>query len=200
VILAGSGGCERSLLMFPYAEQFERGLDYTAFLDRFATPEQRRRWDALHESIVLSSEQTALLQSFVREMKVLVLAGAWCGDCINQCPIFDHFAAANPKIRVKFFDRDDSAELAAELQTCGAARVPCVVFVSEDGHFCGRYGDRTLSKYRLIMSKYSGSFCPTGLFTDADELKAVTQDWLNEFERIHAMLRTSGRLRQLHGD
>ena len=31
-------------------------------------------------------------------MKVIVLAGAWCGDCVNQCPILDHFAAATAKI------------------------------------------------------------------------------------------------------
>jgi ferredoxin len=128
------------------------------------------------------------------------MAGAWCGDCVNQCPIWDCFAAVSPKIQIRYVDRDDNPDLAGELQTCGAARVPCVVFLAEDGAFCGRAGDRTLSKYRRMMSSMGGSACPTGLFTPEDELKAVTQDWLDEFERIHAMLRTSGRLRQLHGD
>ena len=31
-------------------------------------------------------------------------------------------------------------------------------------------------------------------------LDEITQDWLNEFERMQLMLRFSGRLRQLHGD
>jgi hypothetical protein len=31
-------------------------------------------------------------------------------------------------------------------------------------------------------------------------LALVTQDWLNEFERIQWLLRLSPRLRQLHGD
>jgi hypothetical protein len=36
----------------------------------------------------------------------LVLNGAWCGDCINQCPIFDHFAKAATTIDLRFLDRD----------------------------------------------------------------------------------------------
>jgi hypothetical protein len=186
--------------MFPFGEKFKSGLAYDAFLDRYATPEQRRRWNDLHAAVKLTLEQRSLLESFVREMKVLVLAGAWCGDCVNQCPIWNHFAAASSRIQIRYFDRDDNPDLAAELQTCGAARVPCVVFLAEDGAFCGRYSDRTISKYRRMMNSVSGAACPTGLFTAEDELKAVTQDWLDEFERIQAMLRTSGRLRQLHGD
>jgi hypothetical protein len=31
-------------------------------------------------------------------------------------------------------------------------------------------------------------------------LEAVTQDWLEVFERAQLMLRTSARLRQKHGD
>jgi thiol-disulfide isomerase/thioredoxin len=150
--------------------------------------------------VKLTSDQKSLLQSFTREMKVVVMAGAWCGDCINQCPIFDEFAATTSKIVVRYFDRDANPELAAELQTCGAARVPCVVFLSEDGQFCGRYGDRTISKYRKLMSSFAGATCPTGLVTPEDEIVAVTADWLVEFERVHAMLRTSNRLRQIHGD
>src|SRR5262245_28505850 len=121
--------------MFPFGEKFKSGLTYEAFLDRYATPEQRRRWNDLHAAVKLTPDQRSLLESFVREMKVLVMAGAWCGDCVNQCPIWDCFAAVTSKIQIRYFDRDDSPDLAAELQTCGAARVPCVVFLAEDGAF-----------------------------------------------------------------
>ena len=187
-------------MAYDFGAKFESGLTYPAFLDRYATPEQRRRWDDTHNAITLNLDQRSLLESFVREMKVLVLTGAWCGDCINQCPAFERFAQATPTIKVRYFDRDVDADVAAELQTCGAARVPCVVFLSEDGQFCGRYGDRTLSKYRKLMSNIGGAVCPTGLLTADDERNTMVQDWLNEFERIHAMLRTSGRLRTLHDD
>jgi len=71
---------------------WDSGLSYSAFLDKYATAEQRRRWNDFHSRVVLTTAQQELLSSFRREMKVLIVAGAWCGDCIQQCPIFDHFA------------------------------------------------------------------------------------------------------------
>ncbi|WP_437226865.1 thioredoxin family protein [Planctomicrobium sp. SH661] len=183
-----------------FAAAFETGLPYHDFLTKYGTAEQQRRWADFHASISLTDSQKALLASFTREMKVLVLAGAWCGDCVNQCPMFEHFASQTPKLQIRYADRDDAPELAQALTTCGGARVPAVVFLSEDGQFCGRYGDKTLSKYRDAVQKLEGASCPTGLGIDNELNKAVLQDWLNEFERIQCMLRTSSRLRQLHGD
>ncbi len=181
-----------------YAAKFETGLSYADFLAKYGSETERRRWGDFHEQIRLTDEQTALLQSFTRDMQVLVMAGTWCGDCVSQCPIFDHFASASDRIHLRFFDRDDNPDLAEALSTCGAARVPAVVFLSEDGYFCGRAGDRTLSKYRQMASSLTGAACSTGIADSQTD--AVVQDWLNEFERIQWMLRTSGRLRKLHGD
>ena len=184
--------------MFDYSLLFDSALEYGPFLERYGSADQRARWKQFHDSVTLSPAQRTLLQSFVREMKVLVMAGTWCGDCVNQCPIFDHFQRVNPLLRVRFVDRDDRADVAAELSTCGAPRVPCVVFLNEDGQFCGRYGDRTLTKYRQ-MNTLTGAACATGLST-TDMTAAVVSDWLNEWERIQHLLRTSSRLRQKHGD
>jgi len=181
--------------------KFEDGLPYAGFLEKYGTPDQRQRWQSVYDQVQINEAQTELLQGFVREMKVLVTAGTWCGDCVNQCPIFAKFEDANSRIRVRFFDRDDEPELAQALSLCGAPRVPSLLFLSEDGYVCGRYGDRTLSKYRRMASEQLGAACPTGIQVPGDDLlQAVTQEWLDEFERIQLMLRTSGRLRQLHGD
>ncbi|MEZ6055719.1 MAG: thioredoxin family protein [Planctomycetaceae bacterium] len=180
--------------------EFDAALPYTPFLERYGTEEHRRRWSDFHAQVVITPSQVELLQSFVREMKVIVLAGTWCGDCVNQCPIFEHFAAINGQIQVRYIDRDDAGELMQTFSTCGGSRVPCVIFLSEDGEVCGRHGDRTLSKYRSVMASMAGASCPTGLVFEDSLTASVIQDWLNEFERIQWMLRTSARLRQLHGD
>lgn len=184
-----------------FAARFEAGLSYSGFLDRFGTDEHRSRWAAVHDQVSLTGAQAELLSSFTRDMKVIVLAGTWCGDCVNQCPIFDRFATASARINVRYFDRDDSADLATELSVCGGQRVPAIVFLSEDGHVCGRAGDRTLAKYRDMAATQLGAACPSGLGgADQTLLDKVTQEWLNEFERIQLMLRLSGRLRKFHGD
>jgi hypothetical protein len=176
-------------------------LTYADFLAHFATDVQKQRWRQVREQVALTAAQRELLASFRRPMKVMCLAGAWCGDCINQCPIFEHFAAAAPVILVRYFDRDEHADLQQALQINGGNRVPVVVFFSEDGYEAARYGERTLSKYRQMMKDQAGPSCPTGINPPGDTLFGqVTQDWLNEFERVQWILRLSPRLRQLHGD
>lgn len=187
--------------MFDFATKFEAGHTYRKFLEAYGTAEHRRRWSAVHQQIQLSDEQLQRLRGFCREMRVLCLAGTWCGDCVEQCPIFDHFAKATSCIQLRMFDRDDHRELAEELRVCGGCRVPSVVFLSEDGQHVGRYGDRTLARYRHLAAQLSGASCPTGLVPPGQSLTdAVVDDWLDEFERAQLILRTSPRLREKHGD
>ena len=184
-----------------WAAAFAVGLPYDRFLDRHATAEQRERWQAFHARVALSPPQRALLGSFVRRMPVLVLAGAWCGDCVNQCPIFAHFAAASPAIDLRLLDRDALPQIAAHLKVCGGQRVPVAAFFSEDFTPMLFYGDRTLSAYRGAAAAQLGESCPTGAVPPpADAIAAVVAEWLDQFERVHHMLRLSARLRQKHSD
>ena len=184
-----------------WSSAFDESLPYAAFLDKYATPEQRRRWDAMHLRIELSADQTALLGGFVRRMPVLVLNGAWCGDCINQCPIFDHFAAASTAIELRNLDRDAREDARDALAVNGGNRVPMVVFLSEDLQEVARYGDRTASRYRQLAAEQFGPNCPTGIVPpDADSTTEVIREWLSEFERAQLILRLSPRLRQKYGD
>lgn len=182
-------------------EEYRGGLPYADFLARYANDAQKQRWRQVHEQIALASSQRQLLAGFSRQMHVLCLAGAWCGDCINQCPVFEHFVTAAPVIQVRYLDRDEHADVQRELQINGGNRVPVVVFFSEDGQEVSRYGERTLSKYRRMIRDQLGASCPAGVAMAPDPLLVqVTQEWLNEFERVQWLLRLSPRLRQIHQD
>jgi thiol-disulfide isomerase/thioredoxin len=134
-------------------------------------------------------------------MNVLILAGAWCGDCSSRCPIFDRFAEANPLVKVRYLDNGNHPDVQQELSINGGKRIPVAVFFSEDGYEVARYGERTLSKYRQMARDFAGDSCPTGIGVSNDPLLVqVTQDWLDEFERVQWLLRLSARLRQKHGD
>ena len=184
-----------------WAAAFAAALPYEAFLERHGTPEQRDRWTAFHRRVVLTPAQRHLLAGFVRRMPVLVLAGAWCGDCVNQCPIFDHFASAAPAIDLRLLDRDALPGIAAHLKVCGGQRVPVAAFFSEDFTPILFYGDRTLSAYRAAAAAQLGAACASGAVPpSADATAAVVTDWLDQFERVQLILRLSARLRQIHGD
>ena len=180
---------------------FADALPYGAFLDTYANPAQRTRWDAMHARITLDSTQVDLLRGFTRRMPVLVLNGAWCGDCINQVPIFDHFARASRAIDLRLLDRDARPDVCEALAINGGRRVPVAVFLSEDWQEVGRYGERTLSRYRELAIQQLGPACPTGLVApDDDATRLIIKEWLAEFERAQLLLRLSPRLRETHGD
>src|SRR3954469_23609189 len=180
--------------------KFEAALPLPEFLAKYGTDAHRRRWDFAADQTTLTDAQKKLLGTFTRRTNVLVLAGAWCGDCSSQCPIFERFAEAAPVIRTRYLDRDEHADVQAALQINGGNRVPVAVFFSEDGHEVARYGERTLARYRQLAGQLTGEGCATGFVKGDDPVqRAVVQDWLNEFERVQWILRLSPRLRRLHG-
>jgi len=179
---------------------FERGLRYEDYLAT-GTAEQQRRWGDMAKAVGLNLEQKKLIGSFVREMKVLVVSGIWCGDCVEQCPLIQAIAEASERIELRFIDRDEQEDLRDMLLICGGKRVPVVLFMAEDYAMCGVYGDRTLSRYRRLAKRQLGAACSTGLFVpEADEIAETLNGWLGEFERIQLMLRLSTRLREKHQD
>ena len=179
---------------------FEQGAGYTDYVAT-GTSEQQQRWEQMAGQVSLTEVQKELLAGFVREMKVLVLSGIWCGDCVEQCPLFAAIADGSDKIDLRFVDRDEQEELADQIPICGGKRVPVAIFMAEDYQLCSVYGDRSLNRYRKLAEKQLGAACSTGLFLPGeDEISVQLQDWLNEFERIQLLLRLSTRLRKKYGD
>lgn len=180
---------------------FQSGLPYADFLARHGSPAHQARWKQTLDRVPLAPAQQTLLASFRRRMPVLCLAGAWCGDCSGQCPIFRRFAEASTLIDLRFVDRDERPDVQAALRINGGNRIPVLVFFSEDGFEVSRYGERTLTRYRQLAGDLDAEACPTGLVPEpANVLAAITAEWLAEFERAQWILRLSPRLRQLHGD
>jgi hypothetical protein len=85
-------------MAFNFRAIFERALAYEPFLKKYATSEQRQRWDGVSQQVQFSAEQKALFGGFRRKMNVLCMTGAWCGDCVAACPIFERIAQLNPKL------------------------------------------------------------------------------------------------------
>jgi hypothetical protein len=187
--------------MIEWQPRFAAALTYGDFLERYAHANDGARWRESFERVHLAPSQTELLRSFARDMNVLCLAGAWCGDCAFQCPIFERFAQTTPRIHLRFLDRDDHSDVQRELSINGGHRVPVVVFLSEDDLEVARYGERTLAQYRHLARKQLAPPMPASEpLPPTDLLSAVAQDWLDEFERAQLLLRLSPRLRQKFGD
>jgi len=181
--------------------RFAAGIAYDAYVQS-GTDEQKRRWNQVYEAARLTEAQKQLVGGFVRKMKILVFSGVWCGDCIEQCPLLQRIAEANPaKIELRFIERPREGELIPELRMNGGNRVPVVLFLSEDDQWCATAGDRTVHRYRAIAVRKLGPHCPTGIVPpEKEELDATLGDWLNEVERVQLMLRLTPRLREKYQD
>jgi thiol-disulfide isomerase/thioredoxin len=181
-------------------QKFTAALPYARYVQT-GTPEQQRRWQAVYEAARLTPAQAALVAGFTRRMKVLVVSGVWCGDCIEQCPLLQRVAEANGRIDVRLLDRDEHKDLSGRVRICGGDRVPVALFLAEDDELCSTFGDRPLARYRALAARQLGPSCSTGLVVPPEEeLAATLQDWLDETERVQLMLRLSGRLRKKHSD
>lgn len=182
-------------------QKFNVALDYEKYLAT-GTAEQQRRWKQVYDAARLTESQRQLVGGFVREMNILVVSGIWCGDCVQQVPLVQRIAVANPaKVHVRYVDRDEHKDLSSQLKINGGDRVPVALLAAEDLELCAIAGDRTLSRYRALARKQLGASCPLATAPpDPDELAATLADWLDEIERVQLMLRLSGRLRQKYGD
>lgn len=182
-------------------EKHEAGLTYADYLAT-GTDAQRENWTKIYNQATLTDAQQKLIAGFTREVKIIGMSGIWCGDCVQQCPLVAKIAAANPEVlNLRWVDRDEHSDLQEKLTINAGKRVPVFVFCAEDYEMVGWYGDRVLSRYRTMAAKQLGVACPMpGAPVSDDEVAATLQDWLDQIERAHLLLRLSGRLRQKHGD
>ncbi len=178
---------------------FDSALSWSDYLA--TAPDKADGWRELHERIELTPPQRELLSRFTRRMPVLMISGIWCGDCVRQGPVLQAIAEAAPSIDLRFIDRDANEGLRDALAINDGHRVPVVLFMAEDYEPVSAIGDRTLGYYRHLAAQKLGGGCPMpGAPTGADLIDDLMTDWMDEFERVHLLLRLSGRLRTAHGD
>lgn len=180
---------------------FGDALFYPAYLVT-GNDRERAAWARADTALpALPADAGTRLDPAGRIVNVLCLSGIWCGDCVRSVPIVARLAeVAGPSVDLRLVDRDAIPELRDELRVLGAMRVPMVVFLTEDFHEIGRYGDRPLTVYRDKAVTELGAACPLPGSADGGALVAETDEWLDVFERMILMARLAPPLRARHGD
>lgn len=183
-----------------WIRSFEKALPFEQFIASGA-PAHQERWRGYAEKISLNPDQLKIAGEFKRRMRVLVLAGTWCGDCARQCPMIEAIGKASSVVEVRYIDNQSDEQLRDELRIHGAARVPVAVTLSEDFFEIGRSLDRTLAAYLRKAKTELGDACDAGIVPpSADELAAEVSEWFQHFERQQVLLRVSPFLRKRHSD
>lgn len=183
-----------------FARAFRDAVAYPDYL-RTGNDRERTAWQRAEAALPAPPPDAgARLDPAGRIVNVLCLSGIWCGDCVRSVPIVARLAdAAGPPVSLRLLDREAIPELRDELRILGAMRVPVVVFLTEDFHEIGRFGDRPLTVYREKAATELGAACPLPGSADGGALAAETNEWLDVFERMILMARLAPPLRARHG-
>jgi len=179
---------------------WKRALPYDLYLAE--SREYAGKWKTMERAFTpLPEDRRARLSGLNRKMRVLVYCGVWCGDCVRQGPMLHQLSEACADADLRFIERERSEELQDELRILGALRVPVVVFLSEDFHEIGRFGDRLLRAYRRKAERELGEACDAGILAPpAADLELERDEWVDIFERMLLMLRLAPPLRARHED
>jgi hypothetical protein len=191
----------RDLRSAAWAAWYGAAASYEAYLAA-SDPARAEKWRELEGRLpALAADESRRLRGYHRRLHLLLVSGVWCGDCVRQGPIIRQIAAAcDDEVELRVVDRDRFAPLRDEVRILGAARVPVLVFLSEDFFELGRFGDRTLTTYRLKASSELGPACPVPAVVTGEELSAERAEWLDVFERMLLMARLAPALRKRHDD
>ena len=111
------------------AEKFDKALPYRAYVHTGSAEQQRLETGG--ESPIFPA-QKQLVAGFQRNMRVLIVSGIWCGDCVQQCPLLHRIAEANSsRIDLRLLDRDQNRDLAEQIHINAGERMPVALFLAE---------------------------------------------------------------------
>ena len=177
-------------------------MPYAEFVATGEAEGHHHQWHERHGRLELTADEHELVAGFTRSINVLCLTGTWCGDCAVQGAAMQRIAEANPeRIGLRFLPRaEEHASLIVPNRINAGFRVPVTWFMAEDFEPVSRFGDRTLSRYRSMARKALRDASPVRAAPPEDPVRDVLHEVLDEFERVHLLLRLSGRLREKHGD
>jgi len=182
-------------------QKFDQALSFEQFIALGEPDGHHHQWHERHGRLELNDQEQSLVVGFTRDMNVLCLTGTWCGDCALQGAAMQRIAEANPRIHLRYLLRtEEHADLIVPNPINGGFRVPITWFMAEDFEPVSRIGDRTLSRYRAMARKVLGEQSNVLTPPPDDPVREVLHEVLDEFERVHLLLRTSARLREKHGD
>lgn len=182
-------------------DKFGQAMAYRDFVASGEPEGHHAQWHDRYGLLALSPDQRRLVAGFTREINVLCVTGTWCGDCALQGSAMQRIAEGNPRIHLRFLPKsEEHTDLLVPAKINAGFRVPVTWFLAEDFEFVSFFGDRTLSRYRSMARKALGPQANVLAAPPEDPVRAVLDEMLLEVERVHLLLRLSGRLREKHKD
>jgi thiol-disulfide isomerase/thioredoxin len=83
-------------------------------------------------------------------VSVLALSESWCGDCVENLPVFAKVASEYPFLCLLIVPRDTNLDIMDRYLTDGKRTIPVFVFFDESGEEFGRFIERPPGAHRFL--------------------------------------------------
>jgi len=83
-------------------------------------------------------------------VSVLALSESWCGDCVENVPVFAKVAHEYPFLDLLILPRDTNLDIMDRYLTDGKRTIPVFVFFDESGEEFGRFVERPPGAHKFL--------------------------------------------------
>ncbi|HHY44883.1 MAG TPA: thioredoxin family protein [Firmicutes bacterium] len=83
-------------------------------------------------------------------VSVLALSESWCGDCVENVPVFAKVAQEYPFLELLIVPRDTNMDIMDRYLTNGKPTIPVFVFFDESGEEFGRFVERPPGAHKFM--------------------------------------------------
>ncbi len=166
--------CEMKILQQQefYRVFTEQGVSYQSWLGTIEKESNKKKIQVhFQNSLTLKEFIGIKMPELQYQIHILAFIAEWCGDCHRNIPILVHVAESEPRIELKFLDRDKNTNLVN--LTNGGKKIPYVLFYGQDGFLIDMWVERPTLAYKKLAEMYR----EVGF---EDEAK-VSEGWLNIF-------------------
>lgn len=117
-------------------EWFNKGITKEEYMSDLDTHHQS--FLHIYENFTISNEDKMMLRQY-SNIRMIVLAEAWCGHCMLDIPILLRLVEAS-NIGIRFLRRDENLELMDQYLTNEKRIIPIVLFIDEAGNELAKWG------------------------------------------------------------
>jgi len=115
---------------------FENGITKEEYMNDLDTHHQS--FLHIYNHFNISQDDKAMLQNY-NNIRMIVLAEAWCGHCMLNVPILLRISEAGT-IPISILRRDENLELMDQYLTNNKRIIPMVIFIDEAGNELAKWG------------------------------------------------------------
>ncbi|MHA2298177.1 MAG: thioredoxin family protein [Candidatus Hodarchaeales archaeon] len=133
-----------------------------------------------YEKVQLKADEIEFFKKrFEHDIRVLAIVSPGCDDCIQYIPVIAKIASITDRIKLRLFLSSDYPQLLKKYSIAeGDERVPVVLFFSSNWQEYGRWIERPLETYELLIS------IKEALMEDAEVYKEFARMRIEQVDRL----------------